>query len=398
MRSNILKHTKTTWKGESTNLDVRMRGERALIENQLVFSIIIPVYRTPENYLRKCIESVMAQTYREIEIILIDDNSPDNCGVICDRYAKQDDRIKVIHKKHEGVSVARNTGIAAARGTWIWFVDSDDWIEADSCERLLAYTFDKNIEVIMFQAWKNYASRQIKLTHNNISARVYDTERYSDRELLYRKVMQPLNMAKCPVSQNTFYYSCDKLFKRNFLHENQLTYVPGIPVSEDKIFVLNCFEKIHFLNFVDERLYHYRINNGSATMRYSDSIDADRRRAILVLKEMAIRLDEQLSLQSGIRTSILVHDLDMFTVSTVYGILLRKYFNNKYFGSYRKRKSDALLFMQSAPFASSIEGMKYRELSTKNAIRFWMVKNGHFRIFCFSEKLYRFLSGRIVRV
>lgn len=103
--------------------------------NDLV-SIIIPVYKV-ESYLHRCVDSVLAQTYRNIEIILIDDGSPDNCPTICDQYAAKDNRVKVIHKPNGGLSDARNAGIDIASGSWISFIDSDDWVEADMYESLV---------------------------------------------------------------------------------------------------------------------------------------------------------------------------------------------------------------------------------------------------------------------
>lgn len=94
-------------------------------------SIIVPVYKVPEGFLRKCVESCGAQTLEEIEILLVDDGSPDDCGSICDEYAAQDERIRVIHKENGGLCSARNAGCLAARGEWIMFVDGDDWIDPD---------------------------------------------------------------------------------------------------------------------------------------------------------------------------------------------------------------------------------------------------------------------------
>lgn len=99
-------------------------------------SIIIPVYKV-EAYLRKCLDSVIGQTYRELEIILVDDGSEDNCGRICDEYAGRDERIRVIHQQNGGVSAARNAGLAIASGDYLGFVDSDDWIEPDMYAYLL---------------------------------------------------------------------------------------------------------------------------------------------------------------------------------------------------------------------------------------------------------------------
>lgn len=98
-------------------------------------SVIVPIYNV-EPYLRQCLDSIVNQTYRNLEIILVDDGSPDNCGAICDEYAEKDERIFVVHKQNGGLSAARNDGIARATGEWITFVDSDDWCDTDYYEQL----------------------------------------------------------------------------------------------------------------------------------------------------------------------------------------------------------------------------------------------------------------------
>ena len=108
-------------------------------------SIIVPIYNV-EQYLRRCIDSLLAQTYTNIEIVLVDDGSPDNCGDICDEYAQTDTRIKVIHKKNCGLSAARNSGIEAVSGEWVTFIDSDDWLETDAIECLMGLTDGERIE------------------------------------------------------------------------------------------------------------------------------------------------------------------------------------------------------------------------------------------------------------
>ncbi len=110
--------------------------------NAILISVIVPVYKV-EPYLDRCIQSVVDQTYRNLEIILVDDGSPDNCPAMCDAWAQRDGRIKVIHKANGGLSDARNAGMAAATGEYIAFVDSDDWIAPEMLERLL-YTMDRD--------------------------------------------------------------------------------------------------------------------------------------------------------------------------------------------------------------------------------------------------------------
>ena len=119
-------------------------------------SIVVPVYKVPEQYLRKCIESTIVQTLKEIEILLVDDGSPDQCGLICDEYAEKDDRIRVLHKKNGGLSSARNYGCKAATGKWVMFVDGDDWIEPDMCQTMYELGEDKQVQLVMCGIMKDY--------------------------------------------------------------------------------------------------------------------------------------------------------------------------------------------------------------------------------------------------
>ncbi len=109
-------------------------------------SIIVPVYKV-EKYIHKCIDSILAQTFTDFELILVDDGSPDNCGKICDEYAKQDSRIVVIHKENGGQSTARNAGLDIAKGEYVGFIDSDDWIEPDMYEILYNICTEHNCDV-----------------------------------------------------------------------------------------------------------------------------------------------------------------------------------------------------------------------------------------------------------
>lgn len=131
-----------------------------------LISIIVPIYKT-EPYLRKCLDSIVQQTYRNLEIILVDDGSPDNCGAICDEYAPQDERIKVIHKPNGGLSSARNAGIAVATGEYIGFVDSDDWIELDMFEYLISNALIHNSDITACSHLKCFPDHQEFCGWNN---------------------------------------------------------------------------------------------------------------------------------------------------------------------------------------------------------------------------------------
>lgn len=122
------------------------------MENQALISVIIPVYNV-ENYLRECIDSVLKQTYKNLEIILVDDGSTDSSGKICDEYAEKDSRITVIHKKNEGPSKTRNTGLKNANGKYIYFLDSDDYITEDAIETLVLTAESNQADLVFFDAF-----------------------------------------------------------------------------------------------------------------------------------------------------------------------------------------------------------------------------------------------------
>ena len=140
-----------------------------------VISIIVPVYNV-EKYLPKCIDSILAQTLKDIEIILVDDGSPDNCGIMCDRYAEIDPRIVVIHRQNGGLSAARNDGIAAARADIIGFVDSDDWVEPEMFEKLVSALEKTGSDIVICNVSYDY------LDHSHPSPFIIKDEKVYSRE------------------------------------------------------------------------------------------------------------------------------------------------------------------------------------------------------------------------
>jgi len=124
-------------------------------------SLIVPVYKV-EPYLRKCVDSILAQTYKNLEVILVDDGSPDNCGAICDEYAARDGRIIVIHQKNGGISAARNAGLDIASGDYVGFVDSDDWIEPDMYEYLLSGALEEKAHIVICGHYLDFPHRSLE--------------------------------------------------------------------------------------------------------------------------------------------------------------------------------------------------------------------------------------------
>lgn len=165
-------------------MDMRMKG-RVRMENGKI-SIIVPVYKV-EQYLERCVNSLINQTYKNIEIILVDDGSPDQCPKMCDDYASEDSRIKVIHKKNGGLSDARNAGLDAAIGEYIAFVDSDDWVEPDFIEQLYVNAKKENADISIIGCTLVWDDGRRKPVSNDKGYYVFDNEKAIREMLAQRK-------------------------------------------------------------------------------------------------------------------------------------------------------------------------------------------------------------------
>lgn len=174
-----------------------------MIEYSFLVSVIIPVYKV-EKELNKCIDSVINQTYSNLEIILVDDGSPDNCPAICDKYAEKDHRIIVIHKKNGGLSDARNTGLEICKGDYISFVDSDDWIDDDFIETLLTNAIKENADISIVACNLVWDYGRCKTTTDDNGYYVFNQDD-GIKELLIQQKYQ------CMV--------CQKLYKREVIAE-----------------------------------------------------------------------------------------------------------------------------------------------------------------------------------
>ena len=225
-------------------------------------SVIVPVYKVPERYLRCCIESVIGQSLKEIEIILIDDGSPDDCGKICDEYAAHDDRIKVIHKENGGVSKARNIGIETSSKTaeYIAFVDSDDWVDEKYLETLYKFAIENHSDIV--QCNNYYFKDNLK------KERLAITEEVVSGEDIYRLRYNLITTEYSKRYSNKHYGSIrgvwGKLISMAIVLNNNIRFDEEMKIGEDTVFVLRCFNYILNIGFTNKYLYYYRINAESA--------------------------------------------------------------------------------------------------------------------------------------
>ena len=222
-------------------------------------SIIIPVYKVPEKYLRRCIESAINQTYKNIEIIIIDDESPDNCGIICDEYANEDNRIKVVHQKNKGLSGARNTGVKEANGDWIMFLDGDDYIDNDTCEMLVSVIKYSNLDIICFPYVRENNKSSQKCEFNGIEEKLYVG---NECKFLQEKILD---------FKAHFSSAYGKLIKRELLIKNNIFHNEILRQGAEGIeFNIRLFEKTQNVLIVKKYLYHYIYNKDSISNKHSE--------------------------------------------------------------------------------------------------------------------------------
>lgn len=213
-------------------------------------SVIIPVYNT-EPWLRKCLDSVIAQTLKEIEIICVDDGSTDNSGIILDEYAAKDSRFHIIHKSNGGLVNARKTGISSAKAAFICFIDSDDWVDLNMLENMYKAAIKTDADITINRGIYIENKNHSQLLKSAIPAGTY---RGNDLiEKVYRKMMRIENGSAGIIGS-----LCVKLFKRKLLEQHLNTVDDRIKISEDEVCTFLCVANAKTVTIIDEAYYHYR--------------------------------------------------------------------------------------------------------------------------------------------
>lgn len=221
-------------------------------------SIIVPVYNV-EEYLENCIHSLVQQTMEDIEIILVDDGSRDNSGAICDELEKKDTRITVIHQHNQGVSVARNSGIEVAKGDWVTFVDGDDWVAPELCEKVVSYAEKTEADVVIFSYYSAYANgiKTSKLTD------LPEGDVTDKKDYILKKTISQYYGGKIVNNGVSAGTTWGKLIKKTEIDNNHLRFKPGLTRAQDTVFWLRGFEYAEKIAVLDLPLYYYRISNTS---------------------------------------------------------------------------------------------------------------------------------------
>lgn len=234
-------------------------------------SVVIPVYKV-EPFLRRCVDSVLHQTLTDLDIVLVDDGSTDHCPQICDSYAQQDSRVQVIHKQNGGLASARNAGMRAATGEYLFFLDSDDWIEADGMETLYQLACRYQVDFVRYRAirtgWPGLPEQAPCMLEEprEMPGGYYDKSRIEKE--LYPRLLMTNQLTLGPVVG-----AWGALYKTEFLMKNQLFFSEEIRFSEDVLFSAQVVYAANHFYYLDQAgIYHYFYNPASI----SKSFRADR--------------------------------------------------------------------------------------------------------------------------
>lgn len=217
-----------------------------------IISVIIPVYNV-ETYLSNCIESILNQTFREFEIILVNDGSPDNSDKICEDYAKKDSRIRIFHKENGGVSSARNLGIEKSLGKWLTFVDGDDFIEYDSFEKIFSTYLEIDSDIIIARSYKNNNGKLEECYPFDVNYKGMSFDGIK------------LNIDKGYMRGS----ACGAFYKKTFLTQHNISFPFFLKNSEDSIFLMICFINAKKIEFSDIHIYNVNEREGSATRSWT---------------------------------------------------------------------------------------------------------------------------------
>lgn len=270
-----------------------------------MISVIVPVYNTPEKYIKQCVNSILDQTYQDIQLLLIDDGSKKTCAEFLDTFGEKDQRCKVIHTLNKGVSSARNTGIENSDGEYITFVDSDDWIEKDCLEQLLKSIGSFDMAII---GYEKYNFDQIKF---NAASNPPFIQTCTNRDYIIDSILGYTSDALNWMLNSVW----GKLYKRSVIFQQGAVFDTNLKRLEDTDFNLQYFlTKNASLIYMNKKGYDLRIHENSTVHRYNSSLQdelllpLEKMQKILKLNGQYKRDCQALAYRALLNTIVYIHD------------------------------------------------------------------------------------------
>jgi glycosyltransferase involved in cell wall biosynthesis len=326
-------------------------------------SVIVPVYNS-EKFLRKCVNSILQQTYYNIELILVNDGSTDSSGDICNYYAEIDDRVRVLHQENMGVSNARNAGIYHATGDYLQFVDSDDFIDSNMTETLVV-AIEKNSASLVICGYKRIDSSTGVCIQNNCSSKVGF---YSFNEML--------NIFDYLYIRFLINSPCNKLFRTQIIKDNSILYPKGIELGEDLLFNLDFIKKSTGFQIIPECPYNY--------IKYKKGGTLTGKRRTNLYDNQKMLFEKTISLYKEMESySYQINNLEKFYSKRILGIVLHiaDSYSLKDFNSYLKTTKN---IREDLVFNKTMKSIKVTSPQEK-LLKFLMENKMLFAIFFYAK-------------
>ena len=322
-------------------------------------SIIIPAYNVQE-YIKQCLKSIINQTYRNLEIIVVNDGSKDKTLDVIESVAKDDARVIVINQENQGVSAARNNALKGVDGDFVMFVDSDDWLDLDTCEVLIKEAVRENADVVMCGYVREYKNASLPKASFDDDKTVFKNEDVKNK--LHRRIFGPLgNELSAPEKLNAITTIWGKLYKASILRDLEFVPYEEIGMCEDGYFNIFAFEKTKKAVFIKKFLYYYRkvISGGSLTQKKEvDTFERNKKfwkKLDLLIKSKKLSDDYLKALDNRISLSLIENGISIMLNSNA---------------KYHRLKS----ILNDEMYTEAINGLELKYFPLHWKIFFWFAK------------------------
>lgn len=349
-----------------------------------LISVIIPIYNA-QKYLRECLDSVIGQKYKNLEIILINDGSIDQSGKICDDYAKEDKRIIVIHKINEGVSAARNKGIELAKGKWVTFIDADDWVDLDLFYICMQAKDEKDI--IFYGVKEEGRNFTVSVNNDKLSERNVLEEEDFDKLMI--RALNPYIYLQGIYQHVNSQGPYGKIIKSSLLRKNKVKFEQNLILGEDILFNLEVLSLAKKADVILKKMYHYRYNDESVLHKYNPNI-------FFAVKSAAESIGEFLKDKKNLQNGLFEDAYYVFVVRKFMYCVRLDYCSLESDIPYKMRRQMFLKDIQNDVIKISLKKIKLRFLKKRvpELVVAWLIKC---KFFCIINLLNRMLSLKEVK-
>ncbi len=327
-------------------------------------AVIVPVYKVPFEYLDQCLESIIHQTYADLEIIIVDDGSPKEWAAKCDSFLSTDKRIRVFHKENGGLSDARNYGLNACTSEWITFVDGDDWIENNFIELFIdrISSEKKYADIYYFSGYRNYPNQEIEGVPYFEDGKRFVS--YQEREILQTKCFTNHVCKNGNIRGITISSAWAKVYSTAFLKENNLLF-PIVPYDEDSLFYLETLEKATAIEYVSKPVYHYRFTEGSIVNRYRPNAKKEQEIYLKYIYDFALRNNKQ---------SDFINCINYRVITSILLLIKQYFYNEENKAGLIKRHKELAALLEKEPYLTAIKKIELKKLRRNPKLKLILVR------------------------